>query len=391
MEHIYLDYGSTAFPKAPGVGQAMADYIDQVGVNIGRGGYEAAYHTAEVVLDTRERLCRLFGWNRPESVIFTSGVTASLNILLKGFLRSGDRVAATSMEHNAVLRPLAQLAQSGVEVEIISCERDGSLPPERLEEALRRRPRALVMTHASNVCGTLLPAEEAAALCRRYGVRMILDCAQTGGVFPVDMLGWGVDALAFAGHKGLLGPQGIGGFLITGEMAMEVTPLLAGGTGSQSHLETMPDFLPDRFEAGTLNLPGIFGLRAALDYVERQGIHTLRQRSIARTDQLLRGLVRIRDIRVVGRPGTEGRGAVVSVDFLHLDNAQAAYELENRWGIETRCGLHCAPKAHQTLGTYPQGTVRFTPGHATTEEEIDRAVSAIEEIAKEREGFTLHF
>ena len=221
MEHIYLDYGSTAFPKAPGVGQAMADYIDQVGVNIGRGGYEAAYHTAEVVLDTRERLCRLFGWNRPESVIFTSGVTASLNILLKGFLRSGDRVAATSMEHNAVLRPLAQLAQSGVEVEIISCERDGSLPPERLEEALRRRPRALVMTHASNVCGTLLPVEEAAALCRRYGVRMILDCAQTGGVFPVDMLGWGVDALAFAGHKGLLGPQGIGGFLITGEMAME--------------------------------------------------------------------------------------------------------------------------------------------------------------------------
>lgn len=172
---------------------------------------------------------------------------------------------------------------------------------------------------------------------------------------------------------------------------MEVTPLLAGGTGSQSHLETMPDFLPDRFEAGTLNLPGIFGLRAALDYVERQGIHTLRQRSIARTDQLLRGLARIRDIRVVGRPGTEGRGAVVSVDFLHLDNAQAAYELENRWGIETRCGLHCAPKAHQTLGTYPQGTVRFTPGHATTEEEIDRAVSAIEEIAKEREGFTLHF
>ena len=381
VETIYLDNGSTSFPKAPGVGRAMADYVDRVGVNIARGGYGAAYDAAETVLETREALCRLFGFDRPEQVIFTGGVTAALNLLLKGLLRSGDRVAATSMEHNAVLRPLAQLAEEGVEVEIIPCQQDGTLPLGRLEEALGRRPRALVMTHASNVCGTLLPAAEAAALCRRYGVRMILDCAQTGGKFPIDMGGWGVDAVAFAGHKGLLGPQGIGGFLITEELAREVRPLLAGGTGSQSHLETMPDFLPDRFEAGTLNLPGIFGLRAALAYLEAEGIETLRRRAMERTEQLLEGLGGIRGVRVAGLPGVAGRCAVVSLDFQDRDNAEAAYELESRYGVLSRCGLHCAPRAHRTLGTYPQGTVRLTPGHATTAAEIDRALEAVAAVA----------
>ena len=382
MEHIYLDNGSTSFPKAPEVGQAMADYVDRLGVNIGRGGYQAAYDAAETVLETRERLCRLLGSDRSEQVIFTSGVTASLNMLLKGLLRPGDRVIATSMDHNAVLRPLAQLAEEGIRVEILPCEPDGSLPPERLEAALKTKTRAVVMTHASNVCGTLLPVREAAALCRRYGAACILDCAQTGGKFPIRMLEWGVDAVAFAGHKGLLGPQGIGGFVITPDLASQVRPLLAGGTGSQSHLETMPDFLPDRFEAGTLNLPGIFGLRAALDYLETAGVDALRQAAMARTEQLLEGLRGISGVRVVGKPGTEGRCAVVSVDFPGRDNAQAAYELESRWGILTRCGLHCAPRAHRTLGTYPQGTVRFTPGHATTAEEIDRAVAAVAAVGK---------
>ena len=381
MDRIYLDNGSTAFPKAPGVGEAMADYVGQVGVNIGRGGYAAAYDAAEGVLDTRERLCRLFEYDRPEGVIFTAGVTAALNILLKGLLRPGDRVVTTSMEHNAVLRPLAQLAEDGVIVEILPCEADGSLPLERLEDALRRRPRALVMTHASNVCGTLLPVAEAAAVCRRYGVRCILDCAQTGGRIPIRMGEWGMDAVAFAGHKGLLGPQGIGGFLISPELAAEVRPLLAGGTGSQSHLETMPDFLPDRFEAGTLNLPGIFGLRAALMYLEETGVETLRGAVMDRTAELLAGLRDVPGIRLAGRPGVDGRGAVVSVDFLRQDNARAAYLLESRHGVLTRCGLHCAPRAHRTLGTYPQGTVRFTPGHTTTAAEIGRAVAAVAAVA----------
>lgn len=378
---IYLDNGSTAFPKAPGVGEAMADYVNRVGVNIARGGYGAAYDAAEIVLETRERLCRLFGFDRPENVIFTGGVTVSMNLLLKGLLRPGDRAAVTSMDHNAVLRPLAQLAEEGVEVEVIPCEADGSLELSRLEDVLKRRPRALVMTHASNVCGTVLPAAEAAALCRRYGTFCILDSAQTAGKLPINMKAWGLDAVAFAGHKGLLGPQGVGGFLVTAELAAELRPLLAGGTGSQSHLEEMPAFLPDRFEPGTLNLPGIFGLRAALRYLETVGVEAIHSRELERTVQLLEGLRKIPGVRIVGREDGKGRTAVVSVDFPGQDNARAAYHLETR-GILTRCGLHCAPRAHKTLGTYPQGTVRLTPGHTTTPEEIRRALAAIREAAE---------
>lgn len=378
---IYLDNGSTAFPKAPGVGEAMLDYVNCVGVNVGRGSYGAAYEAAETVLEVRERLCRLFGFHRAENVIFTGGVTAALNQLLKGLLRPGDRAAATSMDHNAVLRPLAQLAEEGVETEIVPCGPDGSLNLERLEETLRRRPRVLVLSHASNVCGTVLLVREAAALCHQYGTACILDSAQTAGKLPIPMGEWGLDAVAFAGHKGLLGPQGIGGFLVTEALAGEMRPLLAGGTGSQSHLETMPDFLPDRFEAGTLNLPGIFGLRAALSYLEAAGVETIRQAEMDRTGRLLAGLAGIGGVRVVGRQDSQGRTAVVSIDFPGGDNAQAAYLLESRYGVLTRCGLHCAPRAHQTLGTYPQGTVRLTPGHTTTEEEIDQALEAVAEVA----------
>lgn len=229
MNKIYLDNGSTSFPKAPGVGQAMADFIEKVGVNIGRGGYEEAYSAAEVVLDTREKLCGLLGFDKPENVVFTSGVTASMNILLKGLLRPGDHVLTTSMEHNAVMRPLRQLEQQGVEVTCIPCQRDGSLCLEALPGLFRPNTRALVMTHASNVCGTVMPVAQAAALCRERGVFVMVDCAQSAGLLPVDMKGWGVDAVGFAGHKGLLGPQGIGGFIVTDRLAAVLDPLLSGG------------------------------------------------------------------------------------------------------------------------------------------------------------------
>lgn len=382
MQKIYLDNGSTSFPKAPGVGAAMGDFIENIGVNIARGGYEAAYSAAEIVLETREQLCRLFGFSKPENAVFTPGVTASLNMVLKGFLRPGDTVVATSVEHNAVMRPLKQLESIGIRVEVIPCEKDGSLPPARIEAALKSAPKAMVMTHASNVCGTLLPVQNAAALCRKAGTKLIIDSAQSAGLFPIEMDAWGIDCLCFAGHKGLLGPQGIGGFLITPDMAKEVTPLLAGGTGSQSHMEDTPPFMPDRFEAGTQNLPGIYGLNAALRYLESNGIDAIRQASLARTSELLQGLSGIGGIRIVGKPTLDGRTAVVSVDFQSIDNAAAAFRLENEFGILTRCGLHCAPRAHQTLGTFPQGTVRFVPGHTTTPEEITTAIKAVAEIAK---------
>ena len=377
MEKIYLDNGSTSFPKAPGVGRAMAEFIEKVGVNIGRGGYEEAYSAAEVVLDTREKLCRLFHFDQPENVIFTSGITASMNILLKGLLKPGDTVLTTSMEHNAVMRPLRQLERQGVTVKLIPCRQDGTPDPEAFVELARPGVRALVMTHASNVCGTVMPVKDMAEYCQTLGIWTIVDCAQSAGILPVDMEDWGVDAIAFAGHKGLLGPQGIGGFLITDDLAAEVDPLLSGGTGSISHLETVPDFLPDRFEPGTQNLPGIFGLNAALTWLEEQGIDKIYSHEMACTARLLEGFSQMEGIRVAGRTQLTGRTAVVSIDFLHMDNADAAFLLEDTYGIMTRCGLHCAPTAHKTLGTFPQGTVRFAPGHATTMEEVEAALAAV--------------
>ena len=383
MNKIYLDNGSTSFPKAPGVGKAMANFIENVGVNIGRGGYEEAYSAAEVVLDTREKLCKLFHFDQPENVVFTSGITASMNILLKGLLQPGDRVLTTSMEHNAVMRPLRQLEQKGVEVVLIPCKRDGTLDFEAFIDLATPGTRALVMTHASNMCGTVMPVKDVAEYCQTLGIWTIVDCAQSAGILPIDMEAWGVDAIAFAGHKGLLGPQGIGGFLITDDLAAEVDPLLSGGTGSISHLETVPDFMPDRFEPGTQNLPGIFGLHAALSYLEKVGIEKIYQHEMELAERLLKGLSQLEGIRVVGRPQLTGRTAVVSVDFLQMDNADAAFLLEDKYGIMTRCGLHCAPQAHKSVGTYPQGTVRFAPGRETTEAEIDTALAAIQEILAE--------
>ena len=383
MNKIYLDNGSTSFPKAPGVGKAMANFIENVGVNIGRGGYEEAYSAAEVVLDTREKLCRLFHFDQPENVVFTSGITASMNILLKGLLQPGDRVLTTSMEHNAVMRPLRQLEQKGVEVVLVPCRSDGTLDLEAFYDLATPGTRALVMTHASNMCGTVMPVKDVAEYCQTLGIWTMVDCAQTAGILPIDMEDWGVDAIAFAGHKGLLGPQGIGGFLITDELAAEIDPLLSGGTGSISHLETVPDFMPDRFEPGTQNLPGIFGLHAALSYLEEVGIENIYQHEMTLAARLLEGFSKLEGIRVAGRTQLTGRTAVVSVDFLQMDNADAAYLLEDKYGIMTRCGLHCAPQAHKTVGTYPQGTVRFAPGRETTEEQIDAALAAVKEILAE--------
>lgn len=377
MERIYLDNGSTCFPKAPGVGAAMAAFIDHVGVNIGRGGYQEAYSASELVLDTQERLCRLFGASKPENVVFTAGITTSLNMILKGFLKPGDHVITSAMEHNAVMRPLRQLEQHGVELSLIPCREDGTLCLECLPDLIRPNTKLVVMLHASNVCGTIMPIQEVAQLCRREGIRFVVDSAQTGGLVPLEMENWGIDALAFAGHKGLLGPQGIGGFLIADDFVPLVEPLISGGTGSISHLETVPDFMPDRFTCGTQNLPGIFGLHAALCYLEQVGTEAIRSHEMACTRQLIDGFLALGGVRVVGLTEPEGRTAAVSVDFQTMDNAQAAFLLEDRFGIMTRCGLHCAPAAHLSLHTFPHGTVRFTPGYTTTSEEIEKTLDAV--------------
>ena len=381
MRRVYMDNGATSYPKAPGVGEAMADYILNVGCNIGRGDYAAAYDAASLALETREQVKRLVNGPGARNVIFTPGSTHSLNYLIKGLLRPGGRVVTSPMEHNGVLRPLTQLQAEGVEVDFLPCNDKGELLLEEVPAHLTPGTRAVVLTHASNVCGTILPIGAVGKLCRERGIRFLVDASQTAGAVPIDMEEMGIDGLAFPGHKALLGPQGIGLMVVTDALAGELTPLVAGGTGSVSHELTMPSFLPDRFEAGTLNLPGIYGLHAALAYLEEQG-EALWKREHKVACHLWARLKELEEdgLRVVGTDDLTARTGVVSVDFTTGDNGEMAFRLEQEYGISTRCGLHCAPTAHQTLGTYPQGTVRFSVGPFTTFEEADYVGCSVEEL-----------
>ena len=380
MDRIYFDNSSTAFPKAPGVPEAMADMLKNGGYNINRGGYSGAYALENVVFDTRELLCDLFGFQKPANVIFTPSVTYSLNYVIKGFLHSGDHVITTSMEHNAMIRPLVQMQELGVTVDMAQCEADGSLDPQRVEELIRPNTKAVMMLHGSNVCGILLPIREVGEICRRRGLKFVVDTAQTAGVFPIDMAEAHIDALCFTGHKGLRGPQGIGGFLVTDELASQMTPLIAGGTGSFSDLLEMPPCLPDRFEAGTMDLPGIVGLHAALSYLQKESMDDIRARELSLAQRFYEGVSQMEGLRVVGSDQFRDRAPIVSVQFTERDNGEMSFLLESRYGIMTRCGLHCAPLAHKTLGTFPDGTVRFSFSQFNREDEVDLCLGAIREI-----------
>lgn len=327
MSKIYFDNGSTSFPKAPGVASAMADLLERGAFNINRGNYEGAYEVAERVLETREKLAELFHAKSSKQVIFTPGITYSINFFLKGLLKSGDHIITTSMEHNAVM-----------------------------------------------------PIEEVGKICRKHGIFFAVDTAQSAGTLEIDMEKCNIDFLAFTGHKGLLGPQGIGGFVISDELDRELTPLIAGGTGSQSDLLEMPNYLPDKYESGTMNLPGIVGLHAALSYLEETTIQKIYDKKMRLTEYFLERIKEFPSIKVAGEMGMNQRVAVVALDFVGLDNSVVAFELEQKYGIMARVGLHCAPMAHKTLGTYPSGVVRFAFSANNTIEEINVCMQAFEEI-----------
>ncbi len=384
MKKIYLDQASTTFPKPECVAGAVYEYMTSNGCNINRGCYENAYDTEEVILETRELLCELFDGPDCKNAVFTKNVTESLNIVLKGFLKPGDHVLVSSMEHNAVMRPIRQLEKAGVTFDRIPCNIQGELILEAMDNLIKPNTKAVVMMHASNVCGTILPIKEVGMFCEKHGLKFIADCAQTAGVLPISMKEMHIDALCFTGHKGLYGPQGIGGFILQEDMISEITPLLSGGTGSISHTEEIPDFMPDRFEPGTMNLPGIFGLHAALNWISETGIEAIHNKEKMLTGLFLESIKKLdrsgEKIKLIGKENVEGRTAVVSIQTPGRDVSEVAYLLDKNYGIMTRVGLHCAPSAHQTLGTYPTGTVRFSFGYFNTEEEVLLAVKALEEI-----------
>ncbi len=383
MNRIYFDNASTTFPKPPAVAEGIYRYITEVGSNINRGCYETAYQTEDTVFETRQMLSELFNAPDCKNVVFTQNITQSLNMILKGFLKPGDHVLVSSMEHNAVMRPLVQLSGTGISFSRIPCDETGELQISAMEGLLKENTKAVIMTHASNVCGTVMPLGEVGAFCREHGLFFIADCAQTAGVLPIDMEAMKIDALAFTGHKGLLGPQGIGGFILKEDMVPCLEPLISGGTGSLSHTEEIPDFMPDRFEAGTPNLPGIIGLHEGLAWIAGTGIQAIKEHELRLTGYFLDGLKALEKeglVRIVGKRGTEGRTGVVSIQTLTAELSHTAYELDNSYGIMTRVGLHCAPSAHKTLGTYPTGTIRFSFGWWNQESEVDTAIDALREI-----------
>lgn len=384
MNRIYLDQASTSFPKAPGVAQAMMDYLTMNGVNVNRGCYSSAYSAEEVIYETRQLLAELFHFSKCKNVIFTPNVTSSLNFILKGFLKPGDHILVSAMEHNAVMRPVVQLASSGISFDRIPCRTDGSMILEKVEELIRPETKAIVTLHASNVCGTRMPLDALGEICQRHQLYFVVDSAQTAGIVPINMDKMHIDALAFTGHKGLRGPQGTGGFLVSQELAEQMEPLISGGTGSVSHTEEIPDFMPDRFESGTPNLPGIYGLHEALLYLKTHSLQAINEKELSLTGYFLEQLQALDDtgrhIRIIGKKDLTDRNAVVSIQTPEIDMSQVAWQLDNEYGVMTRVGLHCAPNAHKTLGTYPAGTIRFSFGPENTKNELDFAIQGLKKI-----------
>lgn len=383
MRKIYMDNAATSFPKPKSVALKTAEFIKK-GVNVNRSSYSLAYFSEELVYDTRKALCGFFGFGKEANVVFTQNITSALNTVLKGYLKPGDHVIASSLEHNSVMRPLRELESTGVELSFISSDCHGNMLTDDVELLFRHNTKALVCTHASNVCGTLQPAELLGRLCKKHNTAFITDTAQTAGVF--DIPAENIDVLCFTGHKGLMGPQGIGGFIVKDSIAEQISPLISGGTGSISQLEAMPDFLPDKFEAGTLNLPGIAGLKAGLDYILRCGKENIKSHELKLTELFLSSVNNCEGILIHGRRDIRERTGTVSVSIPGKDSGEVGYALEQK-GILTRTGLHCAPAAHKVLGTFPEGTVRFSFGAFNTEKEVLYAAKALKAISEEKQAW----
>ena len=369
---IYLDHAASSFPKAPGVIDAVGAYLSLPAGSPGRAGYGTTVEASRVIFAARESVAALFGVRDSRRIIFTSGATESLNIVINGLLRPGDVVVTTRMEHNSVVRPLVRLSRErGVKVRVLTSDP----APEEFSGA-----RLAVVCHGSNVTGELAPVERITDLAHRAGALVLLDAAQTAGTLPLNLPELGVDAMACSGHKGLLGPQGTGVLYLREGMQLP-EPLKVGGTGSRSESELQPEFLPDRYESGTANGPGIAGLGAAVEFLRRYGVERIADHIVSLGERFPEGESSIAAVRLFGPKAARDRLGTFSLVIPGRDNARVALQLEQRYGIAVRAGLHCAPWAHRAIGTFPQGTIRVSLGHSTTAAEVDTVIAAFREIA----------
>ena len=384
MKVIYLDNAATSWPKPSGVARAMSHFLTEIGANPGRSGHRLSIEAARIVYETREAVAEMFKVPDPLRVVFGQNATEALNLALRGLLRPGDHIVTSSVEHNSMMRPLRALEQEGVEVTVVPCSPEGFLDPADVETAIRPTTAMIALNHASNVVGTLLPVARVGEIARQRGLLLLVDAAQTAGAYPIDVQTDAIDLLAFTGHKSLYGPMGTGGLVIGERVDLDrLKPLTHGGTGSRSEREEQPEFLPDMCESGTPNTVGLAGLEAGLRWVREQGVEAIRTHEVELTRQLIDGLGGIPGALVYGRRDTACQTATVSFNLAGMAPSEVGLRLDEEYGIMCRVGLHCAPAAHRTIGTFPTGTVRFGLGAFTTPEQVEAALEAVDQLARE--------
>lgn len=374
---IYMDNAATTLQKPECVAKAVVNAMNSFG-NAGRGLNDASMGASRVVYDTREKLCRLFHGENPKQFAFTSNATESLNTAIQGLIGPGDHVITTMLEHNSVLRPLYEREAVGVELTILRCDTYGNISYEEIEAAIRENTKAIVCTHGSNLTGNLTDIGRIGAIAKKHGILLIADASQTAGLIPIDVQEMQIDVLCFTGHKGLYGPQGTGGIYV--RPGVEIKPLKRGGSGIETYNKNHPAQMPTALEAGTLNSHGIAGLNAALTYIEETGVEHICQLALERMWQFYEGVCDIPGVTVYGDFSGKERVPIVSLNIEDFDSAEVSDELLTEYGIATRAGGHCAPLMHEVLGNVEQGAVRFSFSHFNTQEEVEKAISAIREL-----------
>ena len=382
---IYLDNSATSFPKPEAVYRAVDSAFRDCGANPGRGGHRMSLDASRLVFSARETIADFFLIADASRLIFTSGTTEAINMALFGLLNPGDHVVTTAMEHNSVLRPLRVLEQSGVLLSIVDADASGSVSASSIAAACTDATRMVVMTHCSNVTGTLMPIEAVGEFCRGKNLLFLVDAAQTAGHIPIDVNTMGIDLLALPGHKGLFAPPGIGCLYV--REGVTLRPLIHGGTGGQSEQDEMPLQMPERFESGTLNTPGIAGLKAGIEFITEVGLDTIAAHEQHLVDLLVRGLRSIDGVTVYGKADSGHHGGAVSFTCQNRDPSEIGFVLDQDYDIMVRVGLHCAPGAHRMIGTFPAGTVRVSPGYFTTIDQIELLIQAVHKISLDQNRF----
>lgn len=377
---IYLDNAATTYPKPEKVYESMMDCMKNYCANPGRAGHKLAMKAAREIYDARENIAKLFNINNPMNIVFTNNATDSLNLAIKGAVKKGDHIITTSMEHNSVIRPIKSLEKYGIENTIVECDKEGFLDIENIKKAIKPNTRLIVTTHASNVCGTLIDIKSVGEVAKENNIIYLVDASQTAGVYDIDVNNMNIDMIAAPGHKCLLGPQGTGILYIREGLTINI--LKEGGTGSKSEDLFQPDLLPDKYESGTHNTPGIVGLNEGVKFVLETGIEKIRAHEEQLCEYMLNRLEEVPNIVIYGPKNSKKRAAVISINIDKMDSGEITFLLDSEYDIATRSGIHCAPLAHKTLGTLEQGAVRFSLGYFNTKEDIDKAIYALKDICK---------